>query len=366
MNPPKLDLMLLLSSHALGGMEMRAARLARLCAERGHVLHFGCPSGSRLARLLESYNIPRCPVDIHGSVDLLSCWRVTTFLKKNNVRLVMSFTGKDSWMTLHAARLARIPVVISRSTPYRLSRLSVPVVKRADRIVAVSKGIREMMVSQGIPEQNVTVLYLGVDTSKFSVHSAPSPQDIRRELGLPEIKFIVGCLGRPRKGQQRLLEADRYLRSECTDLCYFFAGAGIPEALNPMIQEHPALRERVILRDLLPHDKMPGLLKALDLVAHIPEREPFSNAVLEAMAMQKPMILSRTLGNIEAAEEGKSALFVDADDLEDVSRKIKLLYQDADLRERLGQSALSRVHELFDEKNMITQMEELWRELIDS
>jgi len=60
----------------------------------------------------------------------------------------------------------------------------------------------------------------------------------------------------------------------------------------------------VVLRISLPHDQMPGVLKALDLVAHIPEREPFSNAVLEAMAMQKPMILSRTLGNIEPRRRG--------------------------------------------------------------
>ena len=366
MNQHKLTLMLLLSSQALGGMEMRAARLARLSAERGHTLYFGCPTGSRLDRLLESYNISRCNVDIHGSIDLFSCWEVTSFLKRNRVRLVMSFTGKDWWMTILAAKLAKIPVVLSRSTPYPLSRFSVPVVKKADKIIAVSRGIRDMLVHQGFPEQHITVIYLGVDTSKFSTRSAPPQQEIRRELGLPENKFLVGCLGRPRKGQQRLLEADRYLRSECPDLCYFFSGAGIPEALAPRIKEQPGLEGRVVLRDLLPHDQMPGVLKALDLVAHIPEREPFSNAVLEAMAMQKPMILSRTLGNIEAAEEGKSALFVDFNDLEDVAGKLKHLYRSPDLRESLGQSALNRVHELFDEKNMITQMEHLWAGLIDS
>jgi glycosyltransferase involved in cell wall biosynthesis len=366
MNQPKFTLMLLLSSQALGGMEMRAARLARLSAERGHFLHFGCPSGSRLDRLLESYGISRCHVDIHGSIDLFSCWKLATFFKRNNVRLVMSFTGKDWWMTILAARLAKIPVVLSRSTPYPLSRFSVPVVKKADKIVAVSRGIRDMLVRQGFLEQNITVIYLGVDTSKFSVRSTPSQQEVRRELGLPQDKLIVGCLGRPRKGQQRLLEADRSLRSECPDLRYFFAGAGIPEALGPRIREQPGLEDRVVLRDLLPHDKMPSVLKALDLVAHIPEREPFSNAVLEAMAMQKPMILSRTLGNVEAAEEGKSALFVDPNDLEEVANKLKHLYRSPDLRENLGQSALTRVQEFFDEERMINEMENLWAGLIHS
>jgi len=366
MNQPNCNLMLLLSSYALGGMEMRAARLARLSAERGHTLRFGCPAGSALDRLLESYNISRCHVDIHGSLDFLSCWKVTTFLKQSRIHLVMSFTGKDSWMTILAARLAKIPVVLSRSTPYPLSRFSVPVVKKADKIVAVSRGIRDMLVRQWLSEQHIQVIYLGVDTTRFSIRATPSQQEIRRELGFPQNKLIVGCLGRPRKGQQRLLEADRYLRSECPDLCYFFAGAGIPESLRPRIEAEPGLQDRVVLSDLLPHDKMPSILKALDLVAHIPEREPFSNAVLEAMAMQKPLILSRTLGNIEAAEEGKSAFFVDSNDLEDVADKLKHLYRSPDLREKLGQFALKRVQELFDEERMINHMENLWTGLIKS
>jgi len=364
MNQPKWNLMLLLSSHALGGMEMRAARLARLSAERGHTLHFGCPAGSSLNRLLQSYNIPCCHVDIHGSLDLFSCWNVTTFLKKNRVHLVMSFTGKDSWMTILAAKLSGIPVVLNRSTPYPLSRFSIPVVKKADKIVAVSRGIRGMLLSQKIPEQNIALIYLGVDTSKFSARSTPSQQEVRREFGLPQDKLMVGCLGRPRKGQQRLLEVDRSLRSECPNLCYFFAGEGIPEALSPRLEADLGLQDRVVLRDLLPHDKMPAILKALDLVAHIPEREPFSNAVLEAMAMQKPMILSRTLGNIEAAEEGKSAFFVDPHNLEDIANKLKHLYQSPDLRESLGQFALRRAQELFDEEHMLNQMENLWTGLI--
>lgn len=60
------------------------------------------------------------------------------------------------------------------------------------------------------------------------------------------------------------------------------------------------------MRDWIPHQDVPALLKALDLIVMLPERAPFSSAVLEAMA--KPGILSRTLGNIECEfyEYGKS------------------------------------------------------------
>ncbi len=363
MSQTKLKIFFVLSSYALGGMEMRGARVARLSAMRGHEVHFGCPSGSPLDALLQDYNVQRCNVNIRGSVDLFSCLKILRFLQKSKIGLIMSFTGKDYWMTILAAKLYRIPVVLSRSTAYRFNPLTLPVVKKANSIVSVSEGIKEILVSQGIPSRQVKVIHLGVNTSQFSPKSTPARQEARKEIGLPADNFIVGCLGRSRKGQERLLAADRFIRSHCPDLCYFFAGADIYDHLYPVVEAQPALKDRVILWDLLPHEQVPKILKAIDLIVHLPEQEPFSNAVLEAMAMEKPLILSRTLGNIEAVEEGKSGLFVEPNDIPGVARSVRYLYGSREMREKLGKFALERVRDLFTEEIMMSQMEEIWTQL---
>jgi glycosyltransferase involved in cell wall biosynthesis len=360
MSQSKVNIFFVLSSYALGGMELRGARVARLSASRGHKVHFGCPSGSRLDALLREYNIQRCNVNIRGSLDLFSCLKIVRFLQKSKIDLIMSFTGRDYWMTILAAKLSGIPVVLSRSTAYRFNPLTIPVVKKANNIISVSQGIKEILVSQGIPSRQVKVIYLGVNTSEFSPESTPPQQKSRKEIGLPADKFIIGCLGRSRKGQERLLAADRFIHSYCPDLCYFFAGADIYEHLYPMVEAQPTLKDRVILWDLLPHEEVPKILKAIDLIVHLPEQEPFSNAVLEAMAMEKPLILSRTLGNIEAVEEGKSGFFVEPNDIPALARSVRYLYGSPEMREKLGKSALKRVRELFTEEIMMRQMEEVW------
>ena len=58
-----------ITSKAMAGLEMRAARVARLAVARGHEMHVGCPEGSQLHLLLQSFDIPDFPMRIRGSLD---------------------------------------------------------------------------------------------------------------------------------------------------------------------------------------------------------------------------------------------------------------------------------------------------------
>jgi glycosyltransferase involved in cell wall biosynthesis len=298
---------------------------------------------------------------IRGSLDLYSSLRLSRFLRKKNVDVLMPFLGKDYWMAVLAGRLAGVPVLINRSTPHSINPVSIPVMKAAAGIVAVSKGIREILTGQGLPAEKVHVVYLGVNAEVFSPNAVPPKEEIRERHALPQDAFLVGCFGRSSKGQREVLKADALMPKHHDRLHYFFAGEHIPERLGPVVREQPSLAGRVTLRDQISHEEVPALLKALDLVVMLPEREPFSNAVLEAMAMEKPVILSRTLGNIEAVEDGVSGILVDRDDLRALAGHIRGLIEDPPRREQMGREAGERVRELFTEEVMMDRMEELWR-----
>jgi glycosyltransferase involved in cell wall biosynthesis len=349
-----------ISSLAMAGMEMRVARMAGLAEKRGHTIHFGCPRESRLRRHLEAEGIRTFPLHIHGSLDLIALGRLVRHLRRERVELLMGFNGKDYWMTVAAAKLARIPVLLNRSTANAMKQITVPVVRASDGVIAVSGGIADVLTGQGVPEETVKVVYLGVNTSVFSPDRGRSREELRDEKGLPRKGLIAGCFGRSSKGQRQLLEADELLGNARERLHYFFAGEHVPERIGPFAADRPSLGGRVILRDPVPFGEVPDYLACLDMVVMLPEREPFSNAVLEAMAMEKPVILSRTLGNIEAIEDGVSGILTTHDDVSAIARHVGELCDSEKRREVMGRAAGRRVRELFTEEVMMRRLEEEW------
>ncbi len=349
-----------ISSVAMAGMEMRVARMAGLARDRGHEILFGCPDGSQLHRHLEKAGVPSFPLHIHGSLDLVALRKLVRHIRRGGIELLMAFNGKDYWMSVAAAKITGIPVLLNRSTANAMKQITVPVVKAADGVIAVSRAIGDILVGQGVPEKQVQVVYLGVNTSVFSPGRGRSRQDLRADKGLPREGFIAGCFGRSSKGQRQILEADGLLGSARGRIHYFFAGEHIPERIGPFAREISPLDERVILRELVPYEEVPDYLACLDLVVMLPEREPFSNAVLEAMAMERPVILSRTQGNIEAVEDGVSGVLTEHDDIPALARHVQALFESQRKRVEMGKAAGLRVRELFTEEVMMERLEDAW------
>ncbi len=361
-----INILFVFSTRSMGGMEARAARVARLTKERGHKVAFACLPGSTLDQRLEDYGVTRHPSYIHGSVDLKSCFKLVRLVKRIGAEIIMCFSGKDYWMAILAGRLAGVPVVLNRSTASALRGISVPVASRADRILAVSQGIKQVLVNQGVPTDKVDVIYVGVNTEVFSPQKAGPREQVRERLGIPGDAFLIGCLGRTGKGQEDLLASDPLLTQGPQPVHYFFAGEQIPEALSPFVETGTDLKQRVHLNRLIPHEQIVDILNALDLVVMTPEREPFSNAVLEAMAMEKPLILSATLGNLEAIENDKSGLLVDAHDVEGIAQRIDRVRLKPGLKEKLGQNAGERVRQNFSQQRMLQGLEQVWLESIQA
>ncbi len=354
---------LLLSSRAMGGMEMRSMRLATLFHEYGYEMHYGSPNRCALADTALSAGIRWFECYVHGSLDLRAGIRLARYFKKERIQIAMAFSGSDYWMALMAGRLASIPVILSRSTAHRLNPMTAWVSARADRLVTVSRSIKEILVGQGIPAAKIEVIYNGVDTEKFSPAHLPDREAIRSKYGIPSDKFVIGCLGRGRKGQQLLLSLDGELAKRCPDLHYFFSGQSIPQLLGPLTEGSPGLKDRTTLKELIDFAEIPAVLHALDAIVMLPETEPFSNAVIEAMAMEKPLVLGKTLGNVEAIEDGVSGVLVDIADRTAICEAICGLYLDPQRRRTMGLAAAQRARQLFSQEAMLAGYEALWHGL---
>jgi glycosyltransferase involved in cell wall biosynthesis len=102
-------------------------------------------------------------------------------------------------------------------------------------------------------------------------------------------------------------------------------------------------------------------LRAFDVFVLPSLSETFSNAALEAMAMQLPVILTRTGGAAEMIEPGREGYIVDVADLpRQLPELLNQLRLDDVLRTRMAAAASARVQQSFSWEGMVAAYQKIF------
>jgi glycosyltransferase involved in cell wall biosynthesis len=161
-------------------------------------------------------------------------------------------------------------------------------VRRADAVIAVSDFLRSELEAK-IPDAQgkVHVIDSGVDLARFR-HRDPAP--LREELGWAGEGPFYLCVGTldERKNVVRL--ADAFATVDGGSLV--FAGDG---PLRAQLEG----RDRVLLVGRVSHSRVADLIAASDVVCQPSLIEPFGQAVLEALACERPVVATRIGGPAE-------------------------------------------------------------------
>jgi glycosyltransferase involved in cell wall biosynthesis len=180
---------------------------------------------------------------------------------------------------------------------------------RFPHVVAVSSEIRDELLRYGADPARITVILNAIDPKKFQRDPARRPA-ARAALGLGDDEIAIGAVGRlePQKRFDLLMEAFARVSKDTPKLRLLIAGDGSLKA------ELSALVDRLGLGDrcrLIGHTTdVPGFHHALDLFVQSSDYEGTPNAVLEAMALESPIVATDVGGTKELAHDREHALIV--------------------------------------------------------
>ena len=226
----------------------------------------------------------------------------------------------DYKAALFAARLVRLEPIVPVATMHGWSGHSLRerlVYYPAERLIArtfplvfaVSAELRATMVRWGSRPDRVHVLRNGINTDVFHRTAGTSVQ-VRRSLGIGGSDVVLGAVGRmgPEKRFDLLLEAMARLVPQRPSLRLVLVGEG---PLKDRLRDQ-ARRLGIGTRcQFLGHRKdMIDLYQALDLFVQTSDHEGSPTVIVEAMAMEVPLVATRVGGTPELVDHGMHGLLI--------------------------------------------------------
>jgi glycosyltransferase involved in cell wall biosynthesis len=238
--------------------------------------------------------------------------------------------------------------------------------QRCHALVSVADAMTDLMVSARVaPREKFTTIYSGMEVEPFL--SADERRDtVRRELGFAEEHVVVGKIARlfHLKGHEYVIRAAKGLIEKHSQVRFLFVGNGILRA--PLEQQIAAegLTEHFHFTGLVPPERIPELIGAMDVLVHASLREGLARALPQALIAGKPVVSYDIDGAREVVIPGQTGYLLPPQSIEPMTGALCELAADAPLRRRLGGQGRARFTDVFRHETMTRRLRELYARLL--
>jgi len=309
--------------------------------------------------------IPVRFVKIHASFDIRSIFKLLEIIFEEKIDLVHVHVIKNYWPAVIASKLAGRSVVLSQHLFRNFSRSTKWLMRFADKVICVSEAVkRDLLKATRIPEDKIEVIHNGVDLERFSPKI--NPYRIREEFNIRDDEKVIGCIGRMGcKGQKEILLAMRSLINEFPNLKLLLVG-DYPIKGEPYYEwiDKFGLNGKVLFTGF--REDIPEILSCLDIMVFLPELEAFGLAILEAMAMSKPVIATRVGGIPEIIQENVNGILIPPKDIQAIVRSIVYLLRNTEEAKRIGMNARDNVEKNFQISFTVNKISNLYKRVLSN
>ena len=302
-----------------------------------------------------------------------SVWpRLRALVRERGIDIVHAHEYKTD---LLAWLLSRFEGVTALSTVHgwtghssRERRFYYPLDKRVlaffPRLIAVSSEIRQELIQTGTRPERVTTVLNGIDHRAFW-RDRSKEAVVRAALGLEPGDIAIGDVGRlePQKRFDLLIDAVAELRTTLPNIKLLIVGEGsLRETLTAQVAR---LGLEGACRLLGHRTDIPSLHHAFDLFVQSSDYEGTPNSVLEAMALETPVVATDVGGTAELVRHEIDGLIVPPANLTALVRAIKTALSDRVLTAARAASARRRVETDLSFETRMATVEAIYTELFE-
>lgn len=352
--------------------------------EKGNKEYVICSPSEELEKFSKDYDFEYKSIDVLRKIsigkDLRAVWSTYRYIKEIKADIVTGHTPKGGLIAMLAAWLARVPVRIYLrhglvyETSHGLKRALLINIDRlasrlATKIICVSPSVARRSIEDGLnPESKQIVLAHGtcngIDIERFSKQeaNADASNALKRQFGIREGDFVIGFTGRlvRDKGIIELVRAYQEIRKLHQNVRLMLVGMlEIRDALPVDVVKTIKEDKGIISTGYVEYAIIEQYYALMDVYVLPSYREGFPTSVLEASAMEIPVITTRATGCCDSIIDGETGFFVNHDE-KDLEQALQRLYDAPSLRENMGKAGRQMVVDYFRHEVVWNAIEELY------
>lgn len=345
-------------------------RWVNTLASRGHEVHLvfnneDSPQDNQISSSVKMYKL-RYSGSKAYYLNALELKKIFNKIKPN----IVNAHYASGYGTL--ARIARLkPLVLSvwgsdvYDFPYQ-SKFKMKIIRQnllyAEQIVSTSNSMANQVKKLlNLKSIHIEITPFGVDVEKFS---RSVKYKSKEKINIGNIKSL-----NPKYGIPDLVKSIRLLKdnlekngrkSISNNIKVYIYGDG--KQRNEIIKliKNLDLESTVELKGKILNSEVPIALEQLDIFCGTSIRESFGVSVVEAMAMEIPVVATDTDGFLEVVNNGNTGLIVKTGNPLEISKALEKLILDENLRVKMGEKGRARVLELYDWEKNVDKMVDLY------
>jgi glycosyltransferase involved in cell wall biosynthesis len=229
---------------------------------------------------------------------------------------------------------------------------------KADKILSTSKVMAdELKLYTG---KEIIITPFGIDTDIFKP-SQSGNLFYDNEIVIGTIKTLE-----VKYGIEDLIRSFKLIKEKFSDLSLklLIVGSGSQELYLKKLVSELGLENVTTFTGFISPDDIPCYQNMLTIPVFLSNHESFGVAVLEALACEKPVIVTNVDGFKEIVQDGINGIIVPVGDVEKTAAAIEKLINDKNLRLDLGKKGREQVTEFYNWKNNILQMVKIYSDLL--
>ena len=225
--------------------------------------------------------------------------------------------------------------------------------QNADKIITVSHAMQEDLVRHGWPQSKISVVWNGVDPERYDPRNCEQKnvEEIRQKYGIQADWNMLLFIGRLTwvKSVRNLLQAMPMVFKEYPKTKLVILGKGEEQKDIVETAERLGIEDKVIYRfDFVPENERILHYAAADVCIFPSVYEPFGIVSLEAMSMEKPVVVGArgVVGfreQVISSGPEQNGVHINGEDPADIAWGIKQPLKDPEMAKAWGQNGRKRV-----------------------
>lgn len=350
------------SNKAWGGGEKWHFEMGKRLHDKGYSILFVVHKKSALYDKVREAGLPHAAVTInnYSFLNLARILRISRWFREHRIGSVIMNLPSDVKVAGPAARKAGVKKIMYRrgtalpvnNNPYNRYLFK----KIITHIITNSHATKNLLLQKNsklVDREKFRVIYNGLDFDEFD-NRPVNPIYTRKDNEL-----VIGNASRfvEQKGHKYLIEITGKLKSHQVPFRLLLAGEG--KLRNSIIKmaKKEGVYDNLLFTGFIKDIK--SFMASIDIFLLTSLWEGFGYVIVEAMASGKPVIAFDISSNPEIIRDGENGYLIPFFDTDTFVQKIKTLYNNPELIDRMAEEARKTAVENFNMDYMVKQIEEL-------